>query len=373
MSSEVETILNEIRERVLATEQARTGVTVTVQDDESRDPATAPTANGNSPQKKALARVSAHLITTARAWDRLPPVFSNRRGIAARLELWIKARFKSLTNWFSWEQVNFNAAVHHALSETLESLSAQEQQLRTLGAELRREAESRRVESDRTEHDLEALRASLAAESTAADTRTRQTNEILEEITTRLSELAEMSKRLSEEATRLQTRLAAQVEENVRMSHQFAEVEARISHQVTNIDARVSHQVADIDARVSQQLTDVDAGLLQQVADLNARRSEQAFEVEARFVAQAETVGEQLSIQATELNTHLSELAAEISSRLSRLANEISEVSNDLHEEQRVCFKQLSLETSEASVREDRGRRAIETRLEELERRSERG
>jgi DNA repair exonuclease SbcCD ATPase subunit len=362
MSSEVETILNEIRERVLATEQARTGVAVTVQDDESRDPATAPTANGNSPQKKALARVSAHLITTARAWDRLPPVFSNRRGIAARLELWIKARFKSLTNWFTWEQVNFNAAVHHALSETLESLSAQEQQLRTLRAELRREAESRRVESDRTEHDLQALRASLAAESAAADTRTRQTNEVLEEITTRLSELAEMSKRLSEEATRVQTRLAAQVEENVRLSRQFADVEARISHQVV-----------DIDARVSQLLADVDARLLQQVAEVNARRSEQAVEVEARFVAQAETVGEQLSIQATELNTHLSELAAEISSRLSRLANEISEVANDLHEEQRVCFKQLSLETSEASVREDRGRRAIETRLEELERRSERG
>jgi hypothetical protein len=32
-----------------------------------------------------------------------------------------------------------------------------------------------------------------------------------------------------------------------------------------------------------------------------------------------------------------------------------------------VCFKQLSLEASEAAVLEDRGRRAIESRLEKLE------
>jgi hypothetical protein len=39
-----------------------------------------------------------------------------------------------------------------------------------------------------------------------------------------------------------------------------------------------------------------------------------------------------------------------------------------LLEEQRVCFKQLSLEAGEAAVRADRARRQLETRLEAIER-----
>jgi len=39
----------------------------------------------------------------------------------------------------------------------------------------------------------------------------------------------------------------------------------------------------------------------------------------------------------------------------------------ELKEEQRVCFRELSLEASEAAILEDRGRRALELRLEKLE------
>ena len=39
-----------------------------------------------------------------------------------------------------------------------------------------------------------------------------------------------------------------------------------------------------------------------------------------------------------------------------------------LQEEQRVCFKQLSLEASEAAVLEDRARRKTDALLEELQR-----
>ena len=56
--------------------------------------------------------------------------------------------------------------------------------------------------------------------------------------------------------------------------------------------------------------------------------------------------------------------------RLANLASEFRERDEQLSAEQRVCFKQLSLEVSEAAVWEDRGRRAILSRLEKLESRS---
>ena len=123
IDEEVETVLREIRERVIAQPLAR---------------AIAGRANGNqssqlialgetSPRStEALARLNAHLTTTARAWDRLPPVFSNRTGTAGRIEVWIKARLKRFSRWFTWEQINFNAAVHHALGETLKTVTEQD-------------------------------------------------------------------------------------------------------------------------------------------------------------------------------------------------------------------------------------------------------
>jgi len=58
---------------------------------------------------------------------------------------------------------------------------------------------------------------------------------------------------------------------------------------------------------------------------------------------------------------------ADITSRLAELAGELRESDQQLREEQRVCFKQLSLEASEAAISEDRGRRLIQSRLDELE------
>src|SRR5947209_7139449 len=115
MASEVESILVEIREQVRAAEQAgraTTGDTHALQANEHSE-------NGSSREaSESLARLSAHLTTTARAWDRLPPVMSNRTGLSARVELWIKGSLKKLARWFTWEQINFNAAVHRALIDT---------------------------------------------------------------------------------------------------------------------------------------------------------------------------------------------------------------------------------------------------------------
>ena len=233
MVNEVESILQEIRERVRAEEgqqRAPVAVRLTRQDD-AEDRVISQEEKANFEESAALARLSAHLTTTGRAWDSLPPVFSNRSGAVARLELWIKARFKTLGRWFTWEQVNFNAAVHYALTDALAALGAQqqqlithEQQLITMRAQASAEAESWRTRFERTEREIQALRAGIEAQAgelrrqvtvqaanqaanlelqNANEARARETNARLTgmatETGTRLSDLAkEMIARLSE-------------------------------------------------------------------------------------------------------------------------------------------------------------------------------
>src|SRR2546425_1013712 len=267
MVNEVESILNEIRERVRTEEKEReAAVAVATQNGNDSKPAISPTAPAIATE--SLARLKAHLTTTSRAWDRLPPLFSNRSGIAARFELWIKARLKSLSRWFTWEQVNFNSAAHHGLSDALGALRVHEEQLIKLQAELNQTKEALRAEFNQA---TEALRSE-----------SRQTTEAL------------------------------RVE-----SHQRTEA----------LQADFAHTAEELRAESSQ-------------------------------------ANEAL---ASELRQTAASLRASIDARAAEMDTRVSELSDDLHEEQGVCFKQLSLETSEAAVREDRGRRALEARLEKLE------
>ena len=244
---DVETILNQIRERVVSEEKARMSGTSISTTASSSDGSVA-----SSNQSDALARLSDQLIVTGRAWNRLPPIFSNRRGTFARIELWLKNKCKPLTRWFTWEQVNFNRAVHEALSDVTRILMAEAQE-------------------------LAALRAQL-------------TNEVRREFLT------------------LRSDLDGQAAELRAVNSNHAEYEARLKET----DAAL--------ARISNMFG--------------------AFADETRM---------ERSQQAEEINRRLSELAAE------------------LKEEQRVCFRQLSLEASEAAILEDRGRRALDARLEKLE------
>jgi hypothetical protein len=236
--TEVESILREIRERVLS--QAQAGR------DTTRSAAATNRGNGagdathlTRPNEtealaaESLALIQSYLTTTARTWDRLPPLVSNRSGVSARLELWLKRRLRAATRWFTWEQVNFNAAVHHALRDLLPVLLAYEQELSKLRAEI----------------------AGLRPEIDALETRLRA--EISAEATARRVEFAQ-------HATR-----------------------------------------------------------------------------------------------------------AEMNARLAEVVSELRERDGQLQDQQRVCFKQLSLEASEAAVLEDRARRKTEALLLELSRRLE--
>ncbi len=280
MVNEVESILNEIRERVRADhEQAAPGAPG-VQVETVKSSLVEPHEKSQPESTESLSRLSAHLTTTARAWDRLPPMFSNRKGGAARLELWIKARLKSMSRWFTWEQVNFNSAVHHALSETLNAQTAHEHELARLRAELSKEIEARREQHARNNSESAALRASLDA--LATEIRKRDAN--------------------------LEGRSAA--------------IEAR--------SATIEARSAAIEARAAETA----AGM---ATEMSATRVE------------------------------ISEARTEMTSRLAELAGELRESDEQLRAEQRVCFKQLSLEASETTVMEDRGRRVIESRLDKLE------
>jgi hypothetical protein len=199
VDDEVEIVLREIRERVISqtrTEQMApskptagngSGALIGIEDNETSSAA-------------ELARLEGYLTTTGRAWDRLPPVFSNRTGALARVELWFKARAKSLARWFTWEQVNFNAAVNHALRETREALLRQHAAFDSLRAGVPREGELRdaefekvavrlaeigqrieylAAESDAKRIEIQTLRAELHGEAEARRMQIEDTNKQL--------------------------------------------------------------------------------------------------------------------------------------------------------------------------------------------------
>jgi chromosome segregation ATPase len=190
---------------------------------------------------------------------------------------------KSMTRWFTWEQINFNSAVHQALSETLKALAGYAQDLTGYAQELVKQ-----------EHDLARLRSELLQE---ADTRREK----------------------FDRSERALATLRAVFE------NQAAEAGQR--------EARLEARCAAIEAHT---------------AALDARENERENEREREM-------------------TEITSARIELASQLSQSIAELRDSNDQLREEQRVCFKQLSLEASEAAVMVDRARRVFETRLDKLE------
>jgi ribosome-associated translation inhibitor RaiA len=291
IDEEVETVLREIRERVISQPLAQPslpepppGEANGNQHSQSVAPAEASALNS-----AAMARLNAHLTTTARAWDRLPPVFSNRSGTAARIEVWIKARLKIFSRWFTWEQVNFNAAVHHALGETLQALNEQDATIAAGRSKLGR----LQIENDALRAEIQTLGAQLQTQSNESD-------------------------------------------------NQYAEINS----------LRAQLQADAAAARIEVQ---------NQLRETNALRAELRGELESvRIRAEDQGTGLQARIE-TAMN--------EAATNLAKLSNEMREREERLENEQRVCFKQLLLETNEAAVSSDRAQQRIGTLIEEMNQR----
>lgn len=203
---EVESILRDIRERVLS--QQRSGhnavpsLRTTTGNHATGASESGPTGQmtrRGAPQAvvaESLALIDSYLTTTARAWDRLPPLVSNRSGAAARFELWVKQHLKRATRWYAWEQVNFNAAVHHALRDMLQVLATYERELGTLHAQADVANEQRRIEFATLRAEIAAQRAKIQAETGLANTHKGQVEARLTEL---LKELRERDEHLRDE------------------------------------------------------------------------------------------------------------------------------------------------------------------------------
>jgi DNA repair exonuclease SbcCD ATPase subunit len=202
--TEVESILREIRERVLSEQRAGTDVI-------ANHPAIGNRGNGAAESESLqqvthdgnenliaenLSLIESYLTTTARAWDRVPPLVSNRSGLIARIELWLKRQLKRLTHWYTWEQVNFNAAVHHALRDLLPVLTAHEHKLEKLRAELA--GAETRLEQYQTELTAQHNELSAEIDSQRQATQAEQ-SQMAARLAELVSELREGNQRLQDE------------------------------------------------------------------------------------------------------------------------------------------------------------------------------
>jgi archaellum component FlaC len=253
--------------------------------------------------------VSAHLAVTGRSWDRLPPVVSNRHGTLGRIELWIKKKSKPLTRWFTWEQINFNRSVNDALCDVVEILKAEAHELASMRArlthEMRREFSTLRSAADEQARRLQDIEA-----------RANQTDHALAQFDQSINSLSEQNRngqnKLAEQYLQARNELTKLTVEHSALRGEHASLHADHASLQTE-HSKLANQVIEL----AGQLREEDRQI----------KSQQDLAVDRRLV----------------------ELAAE------------------LKEEQRVCFRQVSLEASESAVIEDRARRALLERLEQLE------
>jgi hypothetical protein len=135
---------------------------------------------------------------------------------------------------------------------------------------------------------------------------------------------------------------------------------------------------SELAASLAAALRDLRAGAeadRSRVSELYARlaRAEAHFDAGTAQLRETFAVGierlveEQRALAAALREGLREEQRAQIQARATELRSEMHDRVDALLEEQRVCFKQLSLETGEAAVMHDRARRQIEARLEELE------
>lgn len=314
---EVEDTLREIRERVLA-ESARTSAesqpTVRMQ--------AAATHAGNGTEHEAhangresLARLGANLATTERAWSRLPPLMSNRRGWTARLELWVKRQIKRAAHWFTWEQVNFNSAVHHALGDVRDALGDM------------RDALSDQRLAHITEHETLAAHGHALAQAQ--------------------SDIASLHASLHASLRDSLERLRSESEaDRARASELHARTVEADRARASELSARLAAAESRFDSGLTELRRAFDAGIEQ----LRTEGREQQRSIADGLRAERD---------------------ARIAAREEEFQNEMRERIQRLLEEQRVCFKQLSLEAGESAAAHERARRQMEARIEALEKSDE--
>jgi hypothetical protein len=122
---------------------------------------------------------------------------------------------------------------------------------------------------------------------------------------------------------------------------------------------------------LSRLRADVESGAAR-AAELEERVSSAESRFDSRLAELQGALASGLDKLRAEQRASADGLRDELRARTDALRDELRDRTEGVLEEQRVCFRQLSLEASELAVTQDRARRAAEARLEKLEQNRER-
>ena len=242
---EVVEILAEIKQRVSAAQERPLVETPRIA--ENPAPASAPVSS------RSRLNGFAGLSVMARAWDRLPPVVSNRTGTLARLELWIKEKFRSAFRWFTWEQVNFNSATYQTLLEVVESLKAYEQHLAEMRHALDAQHEELTEQLETTRAESRDKLRQLSTLSPKLDQIDRQHLALIAQLNARLEGVSQLAK---DQHAETQARLAGLASESRASAEQLTD-EQRVCYKQLALELNESRVLEDrarreLEARLSK-------------------------------------------------------------------------------------------------------------------------
>jgi predicted nucleic acid-binding Zn-ribbon protein len=126
------------------------------------------------------------------------------------LELGLKRFFRRGTRWYVWEQINFNAAIHHAFHDLLPLLAASEHELERL----RVENAALRDELEQQKGELAALQAETLAALRERDEHLREEQRVcFKQVTLEMSEAATLEDRSRRKTDTLLTELQRRLDE----------------------------------------------------------------------------------------------------------------------------------------------------------------
>lgn len=198
----------------------------------------------------------AGLTVLNRAWDRLPPLVTNRTGAMAQLDLWVKRKLKSALRWITWEQVNFNAATHQTFIEVVDALQQQKNYLAKLQGQMVAEFQITRDKLDHSQqelksnqHALDSLRAEFLHE-------VRSRKEIIERqqatFNTQLDQFSSQLASFNAIQSDLRARLESLNEQQLSSENSLEEIKTAHNERIQNIDSRFVQLVDEFHALVAE-------------------------------------------------------------------------------------------------------------------------
>ena len=242
VDDEVVEILAEIKRRVGSAPERQVGTRL-------ESPIVDTSRAAEHPAVISQANGFASLAVLARAWDRLPPVVSNRTGTLARLELWIKEKLRAAFRWFTWEQVNFNSATYQTLLEVVESLKACEQSLQAYEQHLATIRDALDLERE----ELQQLSATLPSMTTQLEQVDRKQLALIAQLNARLEGLSQLAK---DQQSETHARLAELVSEFRARDEQLSD-EQRVCYKQLALELSESRVLEDrarreLEARITK-------------------------------------------------------------------------------------------------------------------------